>query len=100
MKNNVIEGKRTDKGCTLTIDGHPLAHVVKHSPTGMEWGYGGSGPADTALSILNWALDGKDVPVYLYQKFKWDFVAKWHGNDIKEFIDIDAWLKKQEAKGR
>lgn len=37
-----------------TDDGYrrPLRHVVYHSPTGLEWGYGGSGPADTALSIL------------------------------------------------
>jgi peptide/nickel transport system substrate-binding protein len=30
----------------------PLRHVSVHSPTGLEWGYGGSGPADTALAIL------------------------------------------------
>lgn len=34
-----------------------LRHVALHSPTGMEWGYGGSGPADCALSILVDALD-------------------------------------------
>ena len=27
-------------------------HIVRHSPTGMTWGYGGSGPADLALSLL------------------------------------------------
>lgn len=30
----------------------PLLHVVHHSPSGFEWGYGGSGPSDLALSIL------------------------------------------------
>lgn len=35
----------TDRGC-------PLKHIVRHSPTGMEWGYMGSGPSDLALSIL------------------------------------------------
>lgn len=30
----------------------PLPHVAVHSPTGLEIGYGGSGPADLALSIL------------------------------------------------
>jgi hypothetical protein len=29
-----------------------LTHVVRHSPTGMEWGYLGSGPADLARSLL------------------------------------------------
>lgn len=29
-----------------------LPHLEYHSPTGFAWGYGGSGPADLALSIL------------------------------------------------
>lgn len=33
-----------------------LTHHVKHSPTGLEWGYGGSGPSDAARSILIDAL--------------------------------------------
>jgi len=42
---------------TITVENDkgmvtPLKQIVRHSPTGMEWGYGGSGPADTALSIL------------------------------------------------
>ena len=37
------------------IDGTARAtvnHVVRHSPTGIEWGYHGSGPADLARSVL------------------------------------------------
>jgi hypothetical protein len=34
----------------------PLRHVVRHSPTGFSWSYGGSGPADLALSLLVDAL--------------------------------------------
>jgi hypothetical protein len=37
-----------------------LRHVVRHSPTGLTWGYGGSGPADTARSLLIAAL-GRDA---------------------------------------
>ncbi|MBT9252140.1 MAG: hypothetical protein KM296_00220 [Brockia lithotrophica] len=37
----------------VTVNGMPLHHVERHSPTGFEWGYGGSGPADLALSILH-----------------------------------------------
>lgn len=29
-----------------------LRHIVRHSPSGMNWGYRGSGPCDTALSLL------------------------------------------------
>jgi hypothetical protein len=31
-------------------------HLPKHSPTGMNWGYAGAGPADTARSLLIAAL--------------------------------------------
>lgn len=34
----------------------PLLHVIRHSPTGVEWGYAGSGPADLARSMLLDAL--------------------------------------------
>lgn len=52
-------GKRLDEGCEVYVeeDGkcYPLplrTDVYNHSPTGFEWGYGGSGPAQTALAIL------------------------------------------------
>lgn len=40
-------------------------HVANHSPSGFEWGYGGSGPAQLALAILlDYAqLRVKDAPV-------------------------------------
>lgn len=44
---------------TETPDGRQtgvLRHVVRHSTTGLSWGYGGSGPADTARSLLIAAL--------------------------------------------
>lgn len=33
-----------------------VQHITRHSPTGMTWGYHGSGPADTARSLLLAAL--------------------------------------------
>jgi hypothetical protein len=49
--------------CAVTVyrDGEvlgPLHHEVRHSPTGLAWGYGGSGPSDLALSLLVDHLDG------------------------------------------
>ena len=51
------EGVRTSSGARVyRVDGNmraPLRHrIVYHSPTGFEWGYAGSGPADLALNIL------------------------------------------------
>ena len=38
-----------------------VQHLPKHSPTGMNWGYCGSGPADTARSLLIAALGDEAV---------------------------------------
>jgi len=96
MKIEVAGIRDKEDGCLLYVNGHKVIHQVKHSPTGMEWGYSGSGPADTARSILMMVLPGNKVTNMLYQQFKWDFVAKWQGDKIKEIIDLGQWLKKQK----
>lgn len=69
-----------------------ILHLRYHSPSGLEWGYGGSGPADTALAILADYLqeaprvdawlhtgrrlgDGRTLSVRLHQAFKFEIVA-------------------------
>ncbi|HZU15042.1 MAG TPA: DUF6166 domain-containing protein [Candidatus Dormibacteraeota bacterium] len=53
---------------------YPLRRVVHHSPAGLEYGYGGSGPADLALSILVDLL-GEDRAWHHYQAVKWRFIV-------------------------
>lgn len=69
-----------------------LTHRVKHSPTGMGWGYAGSGPADLARSIL-WDACGPDLADLLYQDFK-GHVIQHLPDDSWELRsrDIYAWL--------
>ena len=50
-------------------------HVVRHSPSGPEWGYGGSGPADCARSVLL-ALVGEEEADAHYPAFKAEVVAQ------------------------
>lgn len=68
---------RVHQGNTLqTLD--ERFHIRNHSPTGFNWGYGGSGPAQLALALCCDAL-GEQVgsdPI-VYQVFKRDFVASW-----------------------
>lgn len=59
-------------------------NVRNHSPTGFEWGYSGSGPAQLALAILMDAF-GKveeERALRLYQKFKASVIAA---------LPRDAW---------
>ena len=49
--------------------------IYKHSPTGYNFGYGGSGPADFALNVALAAGVHADVAYRHYQSFKFAVVA-------------------------
>ena len=53
-----------------------LKHLVRHSPDGFEWGYGGSGPADLARSIVGDLFEDPDPPPAIYQAVNRELVAK------------------------
>lgn len=72
---------------------YSLPHIYRHSPDGFQWGYGGSGPADTALSILTDCIGEKEANKY-YQDFKFAFIAGAINElEITE-KQILNWLKK------
>lgn len=56
--------KSSHSGAVITVEtpgGEVLGvvrHIAVHSPGGMTWGYGGSGPLDCARSLLAAALGG------------------------------------------
>lgn len=52
-----------------------------HSPSGFEWGYGGSGPSELAYCILA-DLMGLRYAQMQHMQFKWDVTAK---------LPHDAW---------
>ena len=65
------DGKRT------TLRPAASQKVWNHSPDGFNWGYGGSGPAQTALALLlDWTRDAQ-LARELHQPFKWAIVARW-----------------------
>ncbi len=52
---------------------HPLPlrlDLANKSPTGFEWGYGGSGPSQLALALCADALDDEIAVLTIYQNFK------------------------------
>jgi len=81
----------------------PLGHDVKHSPTGFEWGYAGSGPSELARCILIDYLEGAGQKEEMdwveanYQAFKFDVVAGLpkEGFELTE-QQVSGWA---EAKG-
>ena len=91
-------GERTLSGPVVVRirDGlqEPLRHIVHHSPTGFEWGYGGSGPADLAYSILADAIGEKDA-ARLYQSFKWEYVSGWDRRWEISLDEIRRWVQSR-----
>jgi hypothetical protein len=72
-------------------------HVVVHSPTGFEWGYAGSGPADLALNIVQTLLNERGYTgqrVDCYQGWCWDKAWQLH-QDLK--FDIIARVPHEGA---
>jgi Family of unknown function (DUF6166) len=78
---------RRDKNGTASVrvieadgDSHTLRKrldLANHSPTGFEWGYGGSGPAQLALALLADALETADsTALRFHQRFKRMCVAQ------------------------
>lgn len=61
--------------------------VRNHSPTGFNWGYGGSGPAQTALAILLHYVDAKTAQQY-YQDFKFGWVAGLPQSNFTKTINL------------
>lgn len=96
-------GVRGPRGVTVTRNGQPFDHapsckVWNHSPTGFEWGYGGSGPAQLALAIL---LDycSDDEASALHQLFKWAVVADLDAHHWTMFgLDVERWVQVQRDK--
>ncbi|WP_139234514.1 DUF6166 domain-containing protein [Alicyclobacillus macrosporangiidus] len=99
---NGYVGMRTKQGLIINevIGGRqvPLKHQVLHSPTGMEWGYGGSGPADLAYSILCTVTDPETAERY-HKEFKWDFVAGFDRDRWElDRHQVESWLAERLAE--
>ena len=64
-----------ERGCEV----RPLPlrlDLWRHSPTGFEWGYAGSGPAQLAWAMLADALEDDALASQLHQRFKFEVIAR------------------------
>lgn len=91
------EGRRDGSSVIVTVNGRPLdlrLDLRNHSPTGFEWGYGGSGPAQLALAILAHHCQSEEDALNFYQRFKWVVIAELTKRQwILTGDEIDAVLK-------
>jgi hypothetical protein len=89
------EGRRTPDGCVVTVsegggDPRPLDprfDLHNHSPTGFEWGYGGSGPAQLALALAADVLGDDERARDVYQRLKFKVIGG---------LDEDEWVLTED----
>jgi len=70
---NAIFTVRFPRAEALTLS--PRLDLRNHSPSGMNWGYGGSGPSQLALAILADFTGSADFALRNYQDAKHEFIA-------------------------
>ena len=95
-KMRIYRGTRTSGETQVLVDHEELplrTDLANHSPTGFEWGYGGSGPAQLALAILAYDVND-EIALAHYEQFKTEVVAKFKRDgflltsfDIREFLE-------------
>ena len=104
-RNSVIAMRRSGGYSRVEINGQVLAtgrslKVENHSPTGFEWGYGGSGPSQLALAIMLEAGLSDTEARSLYMQYKRDVVASLDYEDALTGAQVLDWIvanKRQAA---
>lgn len=92
MKNNTYLTQPQDY--TILVNGSKINHrtdICDHAPTGLAFGYEGSGPAQAALAVMceEYGCDLAKHPVS-YQDFKRIFIANLSQTEPVEFNSEDV----------
>lgn len=88
--------RRTDAGGTPRSL-NPRFDLARHSPTGFEWGYHGSGPAQLALALLCDATGDVQLACRNYQEFKRQVVGSFGDNWLLEAGYIADFAKSLDV---
>src|SRR6516225_7147325 len=100
-------GTRTKHGCDVVkeVDGLPAGELPlrldlwNHSPSGLEWSYAGSGPAQTALAILADATGNDRLAVALHQDFKFQFVGRFPDDGFAlPAEEVQRWAEEAASR--
>lgn len=91
----VHEDGQAPRPLDLRLDLH------SHSPTGLEWGYLGSGPAQLALALTADALGDDERAQDIYQDFKFKVVGRLAGDGwTLTDAQVRAAVETLEERGR
>ena len=69
--------------------------LINHSPSGFQWSYQGSGPAQLALALLLDVTVNPDLAQAHYQDFKFNLVASWGEEWEITSREILEWISRE-----
>ena len=102
----LYRGIRGPSGVSVTVRGegiesdlNPRLDLRRHSPTGFEWGYGWSGPAQLALAVLADATRDDAIALALYHDFKCIVALLPQGSWELFSDDVWAWVRRTRKAG-
>ena len=99
----MFKGQRQNQGVIVFHNKEILSpkesqKLVNHSPTGFEWGYCGSGPAQLSLAILLSHTKDQHLALDMYNKFLFDVISKIHSTDWEiSNKKIEDWIKAEKT---
>lgn len=99
--NQYVGSRTAHRGALVLKNGTPLSpdrslRIENKSPTGFEWGYCGSGPAQLALGILLEEFD-EAMALRHYQRFKREIVAGFGDRWAIDSISIQALILRFQS---
>lgn len=105
----VYTGTRIEVGATVDVedDGQhrgldPRFDIRSHSPTGFEWGYTGSGPAQLSLALAADVLGDDERAQDIYQDLKFKLISRLpaEGWTLTESELLTTIGRLEEERGR
>jgi len=97
LRNARIRGIYSNDGCRIWVNDTEITpersqKIYNHSCE-FNWGYMGSGPAQTALAICYHVFRSERRAVDLHQLFKANHVSTWpQGRDFSVVVDFEQVL--------
>ena len=99
--NTVYRGYRGPMGATVTVEREGQVRELpmrldlrNHSPSGLEWGYLGSGPSQLALAILADGTRDDQYATKHYQQFKMDVISTIQTPSIEiPESQVEQWVR-------
>ena len=88
----IVEDSREEEEAFVELPQY--LDIVNHSPSGFEWGYEGSGPAQLSFALLYDVTKDKEFSLHNYQNYKIDVISRLDETDwMLSAKEVEYWIE-------